>query len=135
MVSPWPFAQWGIDLIRPMPQGKGQVKYIVVAVDYFTKWAEAEALAAITTARIEMFFWQNIVCRFGIPHTIVADNGRQFDSAKFKPSLTKPRVDGQNYSQRFSGPTTPPTSTGETPFSLSSGTEAVTPVEIGQPTY
>ncbi|KAI5343261.1 hypothetical protein L3X38_011137 [Prunus dulcis] len=37
MVSPWPFAQWGLDLIGPMPEGKGQVKYAVVAVDYFTK--------------------------------------------------------------------------------------------------
>ncbi|KAI5327751.1 hypothetical protein L3X38_027147 [Prunus dulcis] len=84
MVSPWPFAQWGLDLIGPMPEGKGQVKYAVVAVDYFTKWAEAEALATITVARIESFVWQNIVCRFGIPNSIVTDNGRQFDNAKFK---------------------------------------------------
>ncbi|KAI5344677.1 hypothetical protein L3X38_012554 [Prunus dulcis] len=60
MVSPWPFAQWGLDLIGPMPEGKGQVKYAVVAVDYFSKWAEAEALATITAARIESFVWQNI---------------------------------------------------------------------------
>ncbi|KAI5323743.1 hypothetical protein L3X38_032815 [Prunus dulcis] len=60
MASPWPFAQWGLDLIGPMPEGKGQVKYAVVAVDYFTKWAEAEALATITAARIESFVWQNI---------------------------------------------------------------------------
>ncbi|KAI5328097.1 hypothetical protein L3X38_027493 [Prunus dulcis] len=76
MVSPWPFAQWGLDLIGPMPEGKGQVKYAVVAVDYFTKWAEAEALATITAARIESFVWQNIVCRFGIPNSIVTDNDR-----------------------------------------------------------
>ncbi|XP_020412892.1 uncharacterized protein LOC109947359 [Prunus persica] len=84
MVSPWPFAQWGLDLIGPMPKGKGQVKYAVVVVDYFTKWAEAEALATITAARIETFVWQNIVCRFGIPNSIVTDNGQQFDNAKFK---------------------------------------------------
>ncbi|KAI5339814.1 hypothetical protein L3X38_019086 [Prunus dulcis] len=64
MVSPWPFAQWGLDLIGPMPEGKGQVKYAVVAVDYFTKWAEAEALATITAARIESFVWQNITILF-----------------------------------------------------------------------
>ncbi|CAL8999793.1 unnamed protein product [Prunus brigantina] len=45
-----------------MPEGKGRVKYAVVAVDYFTKWAEAEALATITAARIETFVWQNILC-------------------------------------------------------------------------
>ncbi|KAI5324207.1 hypothetical protein L3X38_033280 [Prunus dulcis] len=37
MVTPWSFSQWGLDLIRPMPEGKGQVKYTVVTVDYFTK--------------------------------------------------------------------------------------------------
>ncbi|KAI5335174.1 hypothetical protein L3X38_025307 [Prunus dulcis] len=52
IVSPWPFAQWGLDLIGPMPQGKGQVKYAMVAVDYFTKWVEAEPLATITAAKI-----------------------------------------------------------------------------------
>ncbi|CAL9019051.1 unnamed protein product [Prunus brigantina] len=84
MVSPWPFAQWGLDLIGPMPEGKGQAKYVVVAVDYFTKYAEAEALATITAARIETFVWQNIICCFSIPNTIVTDNGQQFDNAKFK---------------------------------------------------
>ncbi|XP_020410598.1 uncharacterized protein LOC109946620 [Prunus persica] len=106
MISPWPFAQWGLDLIGPMPEGKGQVKYAVVAVDYFTKWAEAEALATITAARIETFVWQSIGCW---------------------PELL-PEV-------LWSYHTTFHTSTGETPFSLSFGTEAVAPVEIGQPIY
>ena len=43
--SPWPFAQWGIDIMGPLPQGKKQVKFLLVAIDYFTKWVEAEALA------------------------------------------------------------------------------------------
>ncbi|KAI5312993.1 hypothetical protein L3X38_042167 [Prunus dulcis] len=47
-----------------------------VAVDYFTKWAEVEALATIIAARIETFVWQSIVCRFGIPNSIVTDNGQ-----------------------------------------------------------
>lgn len=37
MSSPWPFAQWGIDLIGPLPMAKGQVRYVIVAVNYFTK--------------------------------------------------------------------------------------------------
>nr|XP_023896956.1 uncharacterized protein LOC112008835 [Quercus suber] len=48
--SPWPFAQWGIDIMGPPPQGKRQVKFLLVAIDYFTKWVEAEALATITEA-------------------------------------------------------------------------------------
>ena len=38
ITSPWPFSQWGIDLMGPFPEGKGQTKYVVVAIDYFTKW-------------------------------------------------------------------------------------------------
>ena len=84
IASPWPFAQWGIDIVGPLPQGKGQVKFLLVAIDYFTKWVEAEALATITEARIRSFVWKNIICRSGIPLTIISDNGRQFDSQGFK---------------------------------------------------
>ena len=80
IASPWPFAQWGIDIVGPLPQGKGQVKFLLVAIDYFTKWVEAEALATITVAIIQNFVWTNIICKFGIPLTIISNNGRQFDS-------------------------------------------------------
>ncbi|KAI5352072.1 hypothetical protein L3X38_004963 [Prunus dulcis] len=67
-----------------MSQGKCQVKYAVVAVDYFTKWVKAEALATITAARMEDFIWTHICCRFGIPYAIITDYGRQFDLELFK---------------------------------------------------
>nr|POF02826.1 transposon ty3-g gag-pol polyprotein [Quercus suber] len=69
--SLWPFAQWGIDIVGPLPQGKGQVKFLLVAIDYFTKLVEAEALATITEARIQSFVWKNIICRFRIPRKII----------------------------------------------------------------
>ena len=75
ITSPWPFAQWGIDIVGPLRISKGQVKFLLVAIDYFTKWVEAEALATITEARIKNFVWKNIICRFGIPLTIISDNG------------------------------------------------------------
>ncbi|XP_022155184.1 uncharacterized protein LOC111022318 [Momordica charantia] len=87
--APWPFVQWGVDIIDPFPLGKGQTKFAVVAVDYFTKWAEAEALTHITEPRVTSFIWTNIVCRFGIPNAIVTDNGKQFDNAKFKDFCRK----------------------------------------------
>ena len=49
-----------------------------------TKWVEAEALATIMESRIQSFVWKNIICRFGIPLTIISDNGRQFDSQAFR---------------------------------------------------
>jgi len=81
--SPWPFAQWEIDIVGPLSQGKRQVKFLLVAIDYFTKWVEAEALATITEARIQNFVWKNIICRFRIPQTIISDNGWQFNSQSF----------------------------------------------------
>ena len=82
--SPWPFAQWGIDIMGPLPQEKRQMKFLLVVIDYFTKWVEAEALATITKAKVQNFVWKYIVCRFGIPRTIISDNGRQFDSHGFR---------------------------------------------------
>ena len=52
LLSPWPFALWGIDLIEELPKAKGGVRYAVVAVDYFTKWAEAAPLATFTSKKI-----------------------------------------------------------------------------------
>ena len=84
ITSLWPFAQWGIDIVDPLPLGKSQVKFLLVAIDYFTKWVEAEALATITEAKIQNFVWKNIICKFGIPLTIISDNGWQFDSQDFR---------------------------------------------------
>ena len=84
VTSSWPFQQWGLDILGPLPVGKGQCKFIIVAVDYFTKWAEAEPLAIIIEQKICNFVWRNIICRFGIPRALVFDNGKQFDNAKFK---------------------------------------------------
>ena len=60
------------------------MKFLLIAIDYFTKWVEAEALATITEAKVQNFVWKNIVCRFRIPRTIISDNGRQFDSQAFR---------------------------------------------------
>ena len=75
ITSPWPFAQWGIDIVGPLPRGKGQVKFLLVAIDYFTKWVEAETLSTIIEAKIKSFVWKNIICKFRIPQTIISDNG------------------------------------------------------------
>ena len=55
ITSPWLFAQWGINIVGPLPIGKGHVRFLLVAIDYFTKWVEVEALATITEARIQNF--------------------------------------------------------------------------------
>ncbi|XP_074346209.1 uncharacterized protein LOC141684979 [Apium graveolens] len=84
MISPWPFAMWGIDLIGELPKARGDVKYAVVVVDYFTKWAEAMPLTTITAKKIRDFVFNSIVCRFGIPYKLVSDKGKQFDSKELR---------------------------------------------------
>ena len=61
-----------------------QLKFLVVGIDYFIKWVEAEALATITEKNIRSFVWRCIICRFGIPRVLVSDNGKQFDNNAFR---------------------------------------------------
>jgi transposase InsO family protein len=73
-----------MDLIGPLPPSQGGNKFVVVAIEYFTRWIEAKPLATITLESMKKFFWQNTICRFGLPRTLTVDNGKQFDSNKFK---------------------------------------------------
>ncbi|GKB13106.1 reverse transcriptase domain-containing protein [Tanacetum coccineum] len=75
---------WGIDIAGPFPEGPGKVKFLIVAIDYFTKWIEAKAIATITGNQVKKFVWDNIVCRFGLPGEIISDNGKQFRDNPFK---------------------------------------------------
>ncbi|GJY87666.1 putative ribonuclease H-like domain-containing protein [Tanacetum coccineum] len=75
---------WGIDIAGPFPVAAGGLKFLIVAIDYFTKWIEAKAVATITGNQVKRFVWDNIVCRFGLPGEIVSDNGKQFCDNPFK---------------------------------------------------
>ena len=83
LTSPWPFAQWGLDIVGPLPTVKNNRRYLLVGTDYFTKWIEAEPLAKIIEHNTEQFVWKNILTRFGVPYSIVSDNGTQFQD-RFK---------------------------------------------------
>ena len=55
MMAPWPFIQWGLDIMSPFPTAVRQLKFLVVDIDYFTKWVEAKALAMITKKNVQSF--------------------------------------------------------------------------------
>ena len=55
MVALWPFAQWGLDILGPFPMGMRQVKFLVVGIDYFTKWVQLKPLAKITERNVRSF--------------------------------------------------------------------------------
>lgn len=67
----------------------GGAKYVIVAVDYFTKWVEAEPMAMITSAKVVSFMIKNIICRYGIPYKIIIDNETQFESSHFQDFYTQ----------------------------------------------
>ncbi|CAJ2661783.1 unnamed protein product [Trifolium pratense] len=151
--------------------GLHQNKFLIVAVDYFTKWVEAEPLSDITSFRILCFFKRVVLCRFGIPQAVVTDNGTQFTDKGFQDflatletkqhftSMEHPQTNGQaeaanrvilrglrrrlNQNKKkwveelesvmWAYRTTPHSTTGETPFRMVYGTEAVIPVEVGEP--
>nr|GEU59800.1 hypothetical protein [Tanacetum cinerariifolium] len=71
-------ARTGIDIAGPFLEGPGKVKFLIVAIDYFTKWIEAKPVATITGNQIKKILWDNIVCRFRLPVKIISDNGKQF---------------------------------------------------------
>nr|GEU95864.1 hypothetical protein [Tanacetum cinerariifolium] len=111
-----PFYKWRINISGPFLEGQGKVKFLIVAIDYFTKWIEANPVAMITRRQVKKYIWDNIVCRFRLPGEIISDNGKQFRDNPFKDWCEK-----LNIKQR------------DTLFSLTYGTEAVIPVEIGIP--
>ncbi|XP_016207175.1 uncharacterized protein LOC107647621 [Arachis ipaensis] len=91
-VVSWPFNRWGIDILGPFPTAPRQVKFLVVAIDYFSKWIEVQPLAKITSSQMISFVWKHIICRFSIPSHIVTDNGRQFANNTFKEFLQNLKI-------------------------------------------
>nr|AAO19368.1 putative polyprotein [Oryza sativa Japonica Group] len=72
----WPFARWGLDIIRPFLAARNGHKFAIVAVEYFSRWIEAEPLGVITSATVQKFVWKSIVSRFGVPKEFITDNGK-----------------------------------------------------------
>lgn len=75
---------WGIYIIGTLPLANGQYKYTLVAIDYFTKWVEAQELLRITEENVTNFIWKSVIYRFGIPYLIITNNARQFDNEEIK---------------------------------------------------
>ena len=168
MMASWPFAQWGLDILGPFIIGTKQMKFLMVGIDYFTKWVEVEPLAKITQQNVKNFIWKSIVCRFGVLRVLVSDNRQQFDNTPFRDfceqvgiknhysSPSHPQANGQAEianrsllkiiktwlegargvwpdelpSVLWAYRTTVRTPTGETPFKLAYGSEAIIPAKV-----
>nr|GEV72178.1 reverse transcriptase domain-containing protein [Tanacetum cinerariifolium] len=61
IMAPWPFFQWGMDVLGLLTEAPGKIRFIIMAVDYFTKWIDAKPLAKTTGKEVKKFVWDNIV--------------------------------------------------------------------------
>ncbi|RDX87968.1 Gypsy retrotransposon integrase-like protein 1, partial [Mucuna pruriens] len=148
ITSPWPFYIWGVDILGPFPMAVGQVKFLLVAVDYFTKWIEVESVVTISTERVRHFYWRRIACHFGLLTIIVSDNSTQFASREMvelyaqygiKQSFTSvkhPQSNGQAEAvnrvilRGLRKRLEEAKGRWETPFHLTFGTDAMISVEV-----
>ncbi|GKA99366.1 reverse transcriptase domain-containing protein [Tanacetum coccineum] len=81
------FDVWGIDFMGPFPSSRGN-KYILVAVDYLSKWVKAKALPT-NDARVVVKFLKSLFARFGTPRAIISDRGTHFCNDKFAKVMSK----------------------------------------------
>jgi ribonuclease HI len=79
----WSFAVWGLDLVGPLQKAPEGFTHLLVAIDKFSKWIEVRPLTSIGSEQAVVFF-TNIIHRFGIPNSIITDNGKQFTGKKFQ---------------------------------------------------
>ncbi|GJR54030.1 putative nucleotidyltransferase, ribonuclease H [Tanacetum coccineum] len=81
------FDIWGLDFMGPFPNSKGN-KYILVAVDYVSKWVEAQALPT-NDARVVIKFLRRLFARFGVPKALISDRGTHFCNSQLEKALQK----------------------------------------------
>ncbi|MCO5582170.1 hypothetical protein L7F22_036060 [Adiantum nelumboides] len=144
IISFGPFEKWGIAAIGPLPMAQSGKQYIIVGVNYMTRWAEAAATTRITAKDVAKFVFENICCRFGTPLDIISDRG-----PGFRGDLVEELMEQLGISRQHSSPYYPQcnglvekvnalwayrtsfkTTLGYTPYQLVFGKEAILPIEV-----
>ncbi|XP_070030809.1 uncharacterized protein [Nicotiana sylvestris] len=93
MSAPWPFVAWGMYVIGPIePATSNGHRFILVAIDYFTKWVEAVTFKSMTNKAVVDFVHSNIICQFRIPKVIITDNAANLNSHLMKEDLWSGRM-------------------------------------------
>jgi transposase InsO family protein len=78
----WPFTVWGLDIVGPLWKVPGGYTHLLVAIDKFSKWVEVRPITNLRAEQAVTFF-TGIIYRFGVPNSIITDNGSQFSGKKF----------------------------------------------------
>ncbi|XP_075633340.1 uncharacterized protein LOC142605787 [Castanea sativa] len=122
-----------------IPKASNGHEYILVAIDYFTKWVEVTSYKNVTQAMVAWFLKHNIICRYSVPTELITDNGMngalEAVNMSIKKILVKMTDTYKDWYKYFSFAlcayrTSVRTSTGATLYSLIYGMEALVLAEI-----
>ncbi|RDX72997.1 Retrovirus-related Pol polyprotein, partial [Mucuna pruriens] len=81
LTSPWPFFMWGIDVIGPIePKASNGHRFILVTINYFTKWVEAASYSTMSRSVVVKFIKKDIICRYGLPAHFITNNGTNLNN-------------------------------------------------------
>ena len=78
------FQRWHMDILGPLPESKEGYKYILLVVDSFSRWSEAFCLRTMEACEVATKFYEEIICRYGAPRSLLTDRGRNFMSKVVK---------------------------------------------------
>src|SRR6266540_2105388 len=87
-----PFQRIGIDIVRLLTITRRGNRYIVTAMDYFTKWPIAKALKEATAKAVSKFIYQKIICEHGCPEVLQSDRGTHFVNKVIEDLTEKFRI-------------------------------------------
>ncbi|RDX89109.1 Retrovirus-related Pol polyprotein, partial [Mucuna pruriens] len=97
LTSPWPFVMWGIDVIGPIkPKASNEHRFILVAIDYFTKWVEVASYAIVTCNIVVRFIKRDIICRYGLLAHIIIDNNTNLNNKMMSELCEQFRIHHHN---------------------------------------
>eukprot|EP00253_Pinus_taeda_P020159 PITA_20159 len=127
-----PFAKWGIDYVTCNPRSAGGHGFIIISIDYFTKWAEVMPTLNEDGHTVVQFLSNHVISRFSIPQAIVTDHGKHFRNHMMMELTTQLGLKHDSYTPYY------PQSNGQdaagfTPFQLVYGLEATLPIECEIP--
>lgn len=97
--SLWPFVMWGIDVISHIePTTLNEHRFILVAVDYFTKWVEVGSYTNVTKQVMAHFLKRDIIYHYGIPNKIIIENGLNLNNKMMKELRKSFKIEHHNSS-------------------------------------
>jgi hypothetical protein len=93
IIKPWPFGGWRLDFIGQIhhPPSKGH-HFVLVAIDYFTKWTEVVPIKNMTHKEVIEFITEHIIHRFGIPQTLMTDQDTSFVSGQVREFIESYKI-------------------------------------------